>query len=252
MHPKPLMAGLVGGLGPEATIDYYRRIVELWKALDPHTLPALVIDSLDVNRGIDLVQNDRAGLVDYLHDSVERLARAGCDFAALTANTPHIVFDELAARSPVSLVSIVETCADEAARRRLKRVGLLGTRFTMAGAFYPSVFGRRNVEVRVPAVDRQSWLHERYIGELLNGVFLAETRAGVTAMIEDLVERHAIEAVVIAGTELPLLIRADEVAGVPLLDSTELHVRAIVERLRAQPAERPETSASSPSGGLQP
>lgn len=245
------MAGLVGGLGPEATIDYYRRIIELWKALDPNTLPALVIDSLDVNRGIELVQHDRAGLVDYLHDSVERLARAGCEFAALTANTPHIVFDDLAARSPVPLVSIVETCADEAVRRRLKRVGLLGTRFTMSGAFYPSVFGRRDVEVRVPAVDRQSWLHERYIGEMLNGVFLAETRAAVTAMIEDLVERHAIEAVVIAGTELPLLICADEVAGVPLLDSTELHVRAIVERLRAQPAERPEALAA-PSGGVQP
>lgn len=225
------IAGLVGGLGPESTIDYYRRILEIWKARRPGTLPALVIDSLDVNRGIELVRHDRNGLVAYLHASVDRLARAGCDFAAMAANTPHLVFDELAAAAPIPLVSIVEACADEARRRGLTRVGLLGTGFTMEAGFYPGVFGRMGIEVCVPDADGRSWLHERYLGELLNGVFRDETREGVLRLVSRLVDAHGIEAVVLAGTELPLLIRAERVAGLPLLDTTEIHVQAIVSRL---------------------
>ena len=226
-----MRAGLVGGLGPESTIDYYRRILERWKDAHPGTLPALVIDSLDVNRGIELVRTDRGGLVDYLHASVERLARAGCGFAAMAANTPHLVFDAVAARSPIPLLSIVEAAGDEARRRGLTRVGLLGTGFTMEAGFFPDVFGRLGLEVRVPGAEGRAWLHERYLGELLEGDFRDETREGVRRLVQAMVDEDAIQAVVLAGTELPLLVRADEVAGVPLLDTTEIHVAAIVRRL---------------------
>jgi aspartate racemase len=228
-------AGLVGGLGPESTIDYYRRIVELWKATHPGSLPPLLIDSLDVNRGIELVRNDRDGLIDYLRGSVERLARAGCEFAAMAANTTHIVFDELAARCSIPLLSIVEACAAETRARSIQRVGLLGTGFTMEAGFYSRVFAREGIDVRVPDAQGRSWLHERYLGELLNGVFLDETREGVLRIIGDLVERDEIEAVVLAGTELPLLIRADAIAGLLMLDTTEIHAGAIVRRLRELP-----------------
>ncbi|HEX6862533.1 MAG TPA: amino acid racemase, partial [Thermoanaerobaculia bacterium] len=129
--------GLIGGLGPESTIDYYRRILEAWERVEPGTAPSLVIDSLDVRRGLRLIETDRPELVEYLLDSLRRLAGAGVDFAVMTANTPHIVFDELAARSPVPLLSIVEVCAEEARGRGLKRLALLGTRFTMEAPFYP-------------------------------------------------------------------------------------------------------------------
>lgn len=225
------IAGIIGGLGPESTIDYYRRILEAWKARHPATLPRLIIDSLDVNRGIQLVQRDLPGLVDYLSESVERLYRAGCEFAAMAANTPHIVFDELSTRSPIPLVSIVETTAREAQDRGLRRVGLLGTGFTMAAGFFPAVFGRHGLEVRVPDAATRSWLHDRYLGQLLNGIFLDETREGVLQIVSGLAEDHGIEAVVLAGTELPLLIRSQTISGLPVLDTTELHVRALVERL---------------------
>ena len=127
-----IRAGLVGGLGPESTIDYYRRILAAWERVDPGRTPSIVIDSLDVATALRLVERDRPALVDYLLDSLVRLAGAGVDFVAMTANTPHVVFDELAARSPVPLVSIVESCAQEAGARGLKRLLLLGTRFTMA------------------------------------------------------------------------------------------------------------------------
>lgn len=228
------VAGLVGGLGPESTIDYYRLILDHWKDRHPSSLPRLVIDSLDVNVGIRLVRNDRPGLVRYLLDSIHRLERAGCEFAAMAANTPHIVFDELAAQSPIPLLSIVECCADAIEARGFRRVGLLGTGFTMAAGFYPTALGRRGIDVRIPAEHHRSWLHDRYLGELLNGVFTDETRAGVTRIVEDWAEQGSVDAVVLAGTELPLLIRSETLAGLPLLDTTDIHVRAIVERLGDQ------------------
>ncbi len=226
--------GLVGGLGPESTVDYYRRILELWQADDPNSAPSVMIDSLDVTRGIHLVRHDLPGLAEYLLSSLERLARAGCDFAALAANTPHIVFETLRARSPIPLLSIVEVCAEEARSRGLTRVGLLGTGFTMQAAFYPEVFRRMGIEVIAPEEHDRAWLHERYLGELLKGVFQDETRAGVRSMIRRLSEAGGIDAVVLAGTELPLLLNSSTVDGLPVLDTTEFHVKAIVRRL--QPA----------------
>src|SRR2546430_611089 len=137
--------GLVGGLGPESTIDYYRRILAAWAEVEPSTAPSIVIDSLDVRRGLGLAEHDRLGLIEYLSASLRRLAGAGVDFAVLTANTPHIVFDELVPRSPVPLISIVEVCAQETRRRRLARPLLLGTRFTMSGSFYTTVFARHGL-----------------------------------------------------------------------------------------------------------
>ncbi|HVE80489.1 MAG TPA: amino acid racemase [Gemmatimonadaceae bacterium] len=142
--------GIIGGLGPESTIDYYRRILAGWEREDPSTAPSIVIDSLDVRRALYLVERDLAALTEYLLASLRRLAGAGVDFAAMTANTPHIVFDDLAARSPVPLVSIVEVCAEEAQRRGLRRLVLLGTRFTMEGSFYPEVCARSGVAVVPP------------------------------------------------------------------------------------------------------
>jgi aspartate racemase len=225
------IAGIVGGLGPESTIDYYRRIIASWKQQHPESAPSLLIDSLDVQIGLRLVEHDHRALTDYLLSSLARLAGAGADFAALSANTAHIVFDELAARSPLPLISIVEVCADEAKRRRFSRVGLLGTRFTMAAPFYPEVFARQAIQVVPPDEDERGWLHSKYVGELLEGVFRDDTRRGVIDLVERLVRDQHIDSLVLGGTELPLLLRDDVIAGVPTLDTTALHVAAIVARL---------------------
>lgn len=224
--------GLVGGLGPESTIDYYRRILEAWEQIDPTSTPSIVIDSLDVATALRLVERDRPALVGYLLASLIRLAGAGVDFAAMTANTPHIVFDELAARSPVPLVSIVEVCADEARQCGLRRLALLGTRFTMEADFFPTVFARRGVEVVSPGEQDRAWVHERYVGELLKGDFRDETRRQIVALVDRLRVEEGVDGVILGGTELPLLLPGTEIAGLPALDTTALHVAAIVARLR--------------------
>ena len=224
--------GLVGGLGPESTIDYYCRILDGWKATDPASSPSILIDSLDVRRALDLVASDREALTEYLLASVERLADAGADFVAISANTPHLVFDALAARAHVPLLSIVETCADEASRRGLHRVLLLGTGFTMEAPFYPDVFGRRGIDVVVPAEEERRWIHAIYVGELLRGEFHDSTRRELVSIIERIRAAESIDGVILGGTELPLLLRGREVAVLPILDTTALHVSAIVKRLR--------------------
>jgi aspartate racemase len=234
MRPR---VGLVGGLGPESTIDYYERILEAWERVDPATAPAIVIDSLDVRLALHLVATDRPALVEYLLASLRRLAGAGVDFAAMTANTPHIVFDELVARSPVPLISIVEVCAEEARRRGLHRLLLLGTRFTMEAPFYSTVCARYGVAVVTAGDADRAWVHERYVGELLRGDFRDDTRQAFVALVGRLRGEHQLDGVILGGTELPLLLTAPDVAGLPALDTTALHVAAIVERLR-QPAAR--------------
>ena len=224
--------GIVGGIGPGSTIDYYRLLVAAYREERPDgTWPPILIDSIDLSRLLRLVEADRlAELADWLLDELGRLSRAGADFAILASNTPHIVFDDLRRRSPLPLLSIVEASAAAATRAGATRVGLLGTRFTMQGRFYPEVFARRGIAVRAPAPDDLEWVHARYMGELLAGDFREETRRGFLAVIARLREDGA-DAVVLAGTELPLLLRDAPDAGVPLLDTTDIHVRRVIREM---------------------
>jgi aspartate racemase len=223
--------GLVGGLGPESTVDYYKRIIDEWKRVDPSTSPSIVIDSLDPQRALRLVNADRQAFFEYLLTSVRRLLGAGVDFIAITANTPHLVFDDLAAETPVPILSIVEVCAAEAKKRGLKRLLLLGTRFTMEAEFYPEVFARHGLSVFRPNDEDRAWVHQRYVGELLEGNFRDDTRQQFIALITRLEDELGVDGVILGGTELPLLLKSPDVAGLPLLDTTALHVNAIVEQL---------------------
>lgn len=224
--------GLIGGLGPETTIDYYRRIVAAWQAADPTSAPPMIIDSIDVQKVFRLVASDRTALADYLSESVERLANADADFAAITANMPHLVFDEVNARSPIPLISVIATCADEAARRGLRRLLLLGTRFTMESSMYPDSLRQHGIDVVVPIVSDQGFIHEYYVGEMIKGVFRDDVRERVTSIIGRTREAENVDGVILGGTELTLLLPLDTIAGLPALNTTAIHVDAIMKRLR--------------------
>ncbi len=225
--------GIVGGLGPESTIDYYRSIISLYREKVPNGgYPSIVIISLDVDKGVRLVNgSDWQQLTEYLVWAVQKLAGAGADFALLSANTPHVVFGEVSRLSPLPLISIVETTCKEVRIRGLKRVSLLGTRFTMSGRFYPEVFDKYGIAIVPPSREEQDYIHEKYLNELLRGVFLPETRKRLEEIIAIQAERDRVQAVILAGTELPLILREPSVAGLPLLDTTQIHVRAAVAEI---------------------
>ena len=227
--------GLIGGIGPESTIEYYRSIIGKYRELKQDgSYPSIIINSIDLQIMLAMMSaNELDAVTEYLVREVEKIRKAGADFAALAANTPHIVFEGLQRRSAIPLLSIVESACGEAQALGLKTVGLFGTRFTMQGRFYPDVFSRSGIALVVPAENEQNYIHEKYIGELLNNIFLPETRRGLLAIADELKARHAIEGLILGGTELPLLLRDDEHNGIRLLDTTRIHVEGIVAELLA-------------------
>jgi aspartate racemase len=226
-------AGLIGGLGPESTIDYYKLIIAAYRERRPDGgYPSLIINSVDLNKVRDLITEDRLPEVtEYLAAEVGRLAAAGADFGALSANTPHVVFDELSRLSPIPLISIVEVTCAAAKARGMKRAGLFGTRFTMQGRFYRDVFDRAGVTLVTPRAAEQDYIHDKYMNELVEGIFLPETRESLLAIVERMSARDDIEGLILGGTELPLILRAEKHGEVPFLDTTKIHVEEIVARL---------------------
>jgi aspartate racemase len=223
--------GVIGGIGPESTIAYYRGIIAAASAVaSASTQPPVLINSIDVQKVLRLVAaNALSELTDYLVYEVERLAKGDANLALIAANTPHIVFDEVRSRSPIPMVSIVEATCEFVSAMGLRRVGLFGTRFTMQGHFYPDVFSKAGIEIVPPREDEQAYIHDKYVNELLHGTFRGSTREGLLRLVDAQRARDRIDAVILAGTELPLVLTDPKAASIPLLDTTDIHVKAAVK-----------------------
>jgi aspartate racemase len=224
---------MIGGLGPESTLDYYQRIIALYRERTGNKhYPEFVVVSVDLRKGLDFMDaNDLRGMADYLLDGIGKLERAGVDFGIISANTPHIVFDELAPKSPIPLISIVEATRTLAKMQNLKRLALLGTRYTMQANFYPKVFAREGIYLFVPDPQDQDYIHDKYMNELVPGKFLADTRAGMLAIVDRMKATSDIDGVILAGTELPLILRDPTHNNIPFLDTTKIHVEAAVAHM---------------------
>ncbi len=225
--------GIIGGLGPESTIDYYGKIIALYRErTGDGSYPQFIINSINMKKGLDFMEaNNLAGMADYLLEELGKLGRAGATLGVISANTPHIVFDEVASKSPISLISIVEATCAAAKARKLKRLALFGTRYTMQATFYPKVFSREGIELLVPGLGDQTYIHDKYLNELVSGKFLTDTRANLLAIVDRMKAKHDIDGVILAGTELPLILRDREHNGIPFLDTTEIHCEAAVTEM---------------------
>ncbi len=225
--------GIIGGLGPESTIDYYGKIIALYRErTGDGSYPQFIINSINMKKGLDFMEaNNLAGMADYLLEELGKLARAGATFGVISANTPHIVFEEVASKSPIPLISIVEATCAAAKARKLKRLALFGTRYTMQATFYPKVFSREGIELFVPGLEDQTYIHDKYLNELVSGKFLPDTRANLLAIVDRMKEKHDIDGVILAGTELPLILRDREHNGIPFLDTTQIHCEAAVTEM---------------------
>ncbi len=233
--------GIVGGIAPESTIEYYRLLMASYRErVTDGSAPSIVIDSIDLKKLLDLTAaGDLEGLTSYLVGEVRLLARAGAALGLVAANTPHIVFDEVLRQSPIPLVSIVEATCAAAKALGLKKVALFGTRFTMHGRFYPDVFSREGIALVLPADDDLAFIHDSYVGELVKGIYRPETREKLLAIVGRMREDEGIDGVILGGTELPLILRSETASGIPLLDTTRLHVEAALDELLGRPARGP-------------
>src|SRR5260370_32678962 len=155
--------GIIGGIGPESTIEYYRAIIAAYRGQTKDgNYPSIIIDSINLKQLLDLVAaHDLAKVAELLVGEVERLARAGADFGLMASNTPHVVFDEVQRRSSIPLLSIVQATCDAAKALGLKRVGLFATGFTRQARFYPEGFAREEITVAVPRPPAQGCIDEK-------------------------------------------------------------------------------------------
>lgn len=225
--------GIIGGIGPESTIEYYRLIVAGYRRRKPDgSFPPVLINSIDMTRMLGLIgANEMKAVTDYLVGEVNKLSKAGADFGLFAANTPHIVFNEIYERARMPLISIVEAACDAALSRNLARLGLFGTRFTMQGSFYPDVFSRRGLQLVMPEEADQDYIHDKYMRELVHGEYLDETRRRLLEIVDRLIDQQHVDALILGGTELPFILRDETYRGIPFLDTTRIHVDRAVTRM---------------------
>lgn len=223
--------GLVGGTGPESTLMYYRELnSRIDKLLSGKHMPDIVIESVNFRRAWEYVSEEQYdSLTDYLAEKVDCLKGAGADIISLTAVTMHLVADEIMSKTGVSLISIPQVVSKEAVSRGYKKIGLLGTLFTMEQDYMKKDFREAGIEVFVPEKTDRELIAKRILEELELGIVKDSTLKEFQRIIEKMRDENSIEAVVLGCTELPILLNAEN-SPLPILDSVEIHINELIER----------------------
>ena len=221
--------GIIGGIGPESTLDYYRGIIDAFrKSNGGQNYPEIIVYSADLGELLEIVDaNDLDKLVEWLLTRIEALQRAGAEFAAIASNTPHVVFDEVQKRSPLPLISIVEATCNKAESLGMRRLGLMGTRFTMQADFFEKPFRARGMTVAVPTPEEQLFIHEKLFSEIELGIIKSETRDALLTIVKRMIERDSIDSLILGCTELPLILPG-EAHGILFLNTSAIHVESII------------------------
>lgn len=225
--------GLIGGVGPESTIEYYRLIIKRFQErLETKNYPEITIHSINMTEMLGYVFNNQLDLlVDFLAERINVLEMSGVDYAAIASNTPHIVFDSLKEKVGIPLISIVEETCIDISTRNLKRAGLFGTKSTMTAGFYNVTAKKHGIDIFVPGKSDQDFIHDKYMTELLFNKIVPETKKELIRIINELKEKEAIECLILGGTELPLILSQKDFNDIMILDTTKIHVESIVDKM---------------------
>jgi aspartate racemase len=222
--------GIIGGLGPESTILYYKELVDKYKNKSDGQDPEIIIYSVSLPEFKNYMdKNDLASAVKLLSGAADSLARAGADFISMASNTPHIVFDEVSKKSKVQMISIVEETAKSANKTsKNRKIGLLGTRFTMKSDFYPKSFRNYGLDLYTPDVADQDYIHEKIFSELNIGIINVQTKEKFLEIVKKLIDKHAIDSLIRGCTEVPLIFDQDYF-GINYLNTVTIHVESIID-----------------------
>ncbi|MFT7335130.1 MAG: aspartate racemase [Porticoccaceae bacterium] len=225
--------GLIGGIGPESSIEYYRLIIKRFQEkLNTKDYPELMINSINMTQMLDYVFNNKLDkLVDFLMERINDLEKIGVDYIAIASNTPHIVFDKLAEKSNTPLVSIVEVTCKEVQDKKIQRVALFGTKSTMTNGFYNDVAQKYGINIVLPDDEKQDYIHNKYMTELVFNKIVPETKEQLIQIIRELKEEESIEGLILGGTELPLILKQSDFDDIKIFNTTEIHVESIVAKI---------------------
>jgi len=226
--------GILGGVSAESTVEYYTRLIRGYFARQGNDhYPEIVIYSLDFRHFTNFEDNgDRDGYIAYIMTGIRALERAGAEFILMSANSPHSVFEELETQAVVPMLSIVNATAEDAKRLGLKKLLLLGIKYTMQSTFYQKACRGMGIEIVTPVESEQDEINGIIFEELARGIFRDETKQRLLQIIAG----YPVDGVILGCTELPLILKSND-ATIPLLDTLELHTQAVLDYALAEAVE---------------
>lgn len=222
--------GILGGLSPESTQLYYSEIVKKYLARSNGQFPEIIIYSVNLAECKAYLENKKPDtLAKVLSNAVDSLVKAGADFVAMASNTPHIVFDQVNQEAKVPMISIVKESAKYANKiSSSKKIGLLGTGFTMKANFFAEEYEKHGLNLFVPNEIDQNYIHEKIFSELTSGIVKEETRNKFFDITKSIKEKYEIDSLVLGCTELPLIFD-NEYPGIQYVDTAEIHINSIID-----------------------
>lgn len=222
--------GLLGGMSWESSLEYYRIVNEEVKAKCgvSHSAKVLMY-SFDFHEVEELQrQGDWAALTDLMVEQAGNLKKAGADFIVIGTNTMHLMADAIEERVGLKVLHIADVTGRKIKSTGLQKVALLGTKFTMEGSFYRDVLKERHaIDVLIPTDEDRQIIHDIIYNELVLGKFKSESKEKYKTIVDKLVSQGA-EGVILGCTEIPLLIKAEDVS-VPIFDTLTIHSKAAVD-----------------------
>ena len=225
--------GILGGIGPESSIEYYRLIIQGFRErLSSDQYPEFLIHSINMSQMLSYVYESKwEELVDFLKVRISLLEEAGADYVAMASNTPHVVFEELSNAVEVKMISIVEESCKRAKESALKKLALLGTKSTMSRGFYQEAGKQAGLEISTPEEAEQDRVHEIYMQELVFNNILPQSKKELLQIVEKLKREKGIEGLILGGTELPLILKQEDFTEIKLFNTTQIHVDAILDMM---------------------
>ena len=225
--------GIIGGLGPASTVDYYNGIIAGCRnQSDDNHYPEIIINSIDMTKVLSMVANNEwDGLTEILVQSVREVANAGADFAAIASNTPHIVFGRVAERSALPLISIVDETCKYAQGMKCGKVLVIGTLFTMRSGLYTDAFTKYGMTAQVPTEQEQKDIFSLFYPNLENGIVVPDDKEKMLILLRKIITRERYDALVLGCTELPLMIKSEDI-DIRLINTTQIHIDSIITAIR--------------------
>ena len=218
--------GIIGGLSPESTIEYYKVITRKYNEIKGNNaFPNLTIESLDLQEFTNLmIENDLKKVLNFLFSAAQNLMKSGAELIILATNTPHIVFNELEKKVNVPMLSIMDATGEAIQKKQLDKIGLIGTRFTMNSSYYQDALSKYGITVIVPSNKDKKIIDEIIYNELTYHILKEESKQKYLKVIENLKNQGA-QGVILGCTEIPLLIKQDD-CDMPVFDTTTIHALA--------------------------
>ncbi len=223
--------GLVGGIGPASTMEYYRELVRLYRE-DASTTgyPEIVIDSVDMTQHDEaLEKKDYDLLAQYLLASLRNLKAAGAQVAGITANTEHIVWEKISHDLPLPTVNLLAAAAKEIKAKQYQNILILGTGWTMSSKLFEKIIMDLGKHPITPGNEDQKEIGKLIYPNLENGIVIMADKQKMIKMIGKYCHKYAVDAVLFGCTELPLMLKSADIK-VPIINTAEIHIREILKQ----------------------